>query len=496
MITLEELKHNLWDSAEILRGHFDANECKGYLLRLLLFKRLSDVFEENYERFDGKKIDSYKARYLLKNKCFFFPENSRWDYLKSLDREMPYALNKAFQEIEYSNPTLIDIFTSVSFIKQKNDNNYKYYDMLIYNLFQNFSRLNLRNSNLAEPDIIAKSCEFLIRMFPSYADTPEFYAPRELAELLVTLLEVKEQMTICDPVCRVGNLLFTYVNYLKKIRLDPQKVFLYGQEKNFDNWIIARINLLLHDVFEFDIRLGDILRDPKLVKEGNLMLFDRVIANPPFNLKNWGHEEAEFDKFYRFRYGIPPKGSADFAYIQHILATLSENGKAAVILPLGVLFRGGKEGSIRKRIVEEDLIEAIIELAPNLFYLTKIPTAVIIFNPNKLKNRKNKILFIDASNEYQKSGHQNYLHSDNIDHIVTNYQAFTDKEGYAKVVSLEEIAANNYILNINRYVLSPKIKKNEISIEAEISKLRELEISRTEAEKDMNRYLRELGIQI
>ena len=259
---------------------------------------------------------------------------------------------------------------------------------------------------------------------------------------------------------------------------------------------MAKINLLLHGIFDFDIRLGDTIRDPKLVQNDKLILFDRVIANPPFNLNNCGYKYADFDYYSRFRYGIPPKNRSNFAFIQHILATLKEAGKAGVIVPFGVLFRGGKEGLIRQRIVKDDLIEAVIGLPANLLFGAGIPIAVLIFNRKKVEERKNKILFIDASNQYEKSHNQNYLPSEGISQIIAFYQSFTNQEGYAKVIALEELAANDYMLNINRYILPCNLENKEIDIETKLTKLDELEAKRALAENDMNKYLRELGVNV
>jgi type I restriction enzyme M protein len=288
-------------------------------------------------------------------------------------------------------------------------------------------------------------------------------------------------------------------------------VLLYGQEVNLESWAIAKINLLLNNLYNFDIRLGDTLRDPQLVEGNKLMLFDRIIASPPFNVM-WGDEIGKIDKYNRFPYGIPPKNSGDFAFIQHILATLNDTGKAAVVVPPGVLFRGGgvvvrpgvlfrrgTEGEIREKLITADLIEAVIGLPPNLLYGTGIPIVILIFNRKKPEKHKGKILFIDASREYQKGKGRNYLGEQDIAQIVSVYQAFQDlvsledQKGYAKVVSFEELTNNDYNLNIHRYMETPKL---EVDIPAEITKLRELEAERAEAESEMNECLRALGVKL
>ncbi|UKP01471.1 N-6 DNA methylase [Nostoc sp. UHCC 0870] len=499
MITLKQLEEELWRAANILRADFSPfTDHKKYLLRLLLLKHLSDVFEEELEAIERKTGNRDLALSTPQYFRVFVPEHSRWSYLQRFNQFISTGLNVASREIEYKNPHLDKIFTSIDFESEYNYSVHEQHDNILRQLIEHFSHLNLAYGNLAEPDILGKACEYLIEKFAidSGKSGGEFYTPNKIAELLVNLLEVEKGMRICDPVCGVGGFLVAYFNYIKQTGLNLKDLSFYGQDKNLETWAIAKINLLLHGIFDFDIRLGDTIREPQLIQGKELMLFDRVVANPPFNLNNWGYEKHGFDPYYRFRYGEPPKSSGDFAFIQHILATLKNTGKAAVIVGNGTLFRGAKEGLIRERIIQQDLIEAVISLASNLLYNTSIPIVILIFNRNKSENRKNKVLFIDASSQYQKIGNQNYLQSEHITHIVSCYQAFTDKEGYAKVASLEEIADNDYILNINRYVLPLKTEKDKIDIEAEIIKLRELEAARTKAENEMNESLRELGVKL
>ena len=304
-------------------------------------------------------------------------------------------------------------------------------------------------------------------------------------------------MSICDPVCGAGGLLVECVRQMKQQGDCLNNLLLYGQEQNYETWAVAKINLLLHNIFEFDIRLGDVINDPQLIQGGKLMQFDLVVANPPFNLKikKWGYEMPPFFN-ERFLYGIPPQNKGDFAFIQHILSTLNSNGRAGIVVPHGVLFRGGAEGTIRRGIIEDDLIEAVIGLAPNLFYGTSIPTAILIFNRNKPATRRDKILLIDASEEEQKNKSQNYLGNEHIDYIFSLYQGFREEEGYSKIVSVKEIATNDYNLNISRYVLP---KEEEINLDAEINelskKLLQLDAELAEAESEVNKWLHELRVE-
>jgi type I restriction enzyme M protein len=497
MITLQDLEERLWIAAEILRGKLNANEYIHYLLRLLLFKRLCDVFEEEAEIIE-KKTDNHELAWNTPNSHqFFIPKNARWKKLINYS-DIGNELNVAFRDVEASNPRLEGIFTSFDFENKHNLLGYRDGNEALRELIIEFSHLNLRNSNLAKLDLLGRAYDFLIEKFVTNTgkNGGEFYTPQNVTELLVRLLNIQKGMSVCDPTCGTGGFLVACANYVRNKTEKSNDVLLYGQERDLNIWVIAKINLLLHGIFDFDIRLGDTIRDPKLVQNDKLMLFDRVIASPPFNLDDWGSESANFDYYSRFRYGIPPKSSNIFAFIQHILATLKETGKAGVIVPFGVLFRSGKEGLIRQRIVKDNLIEAVIGLPGNLLFGISIPIAVLIFNRKKAKERNDKILFIDASNQYQKNRSQNYLRSEDIKRIIVCYQNFTNEEEYAKVVALEELAANDYMLNINRYVLPCNLENKEFDIETELMNLDELEAKRALAENDMNKYLRELGVNV
>lgn len=504
MITLQHLEKVLGFAANILRGKLDTIDSFNLLVRLLLLKRLCDVFEE--ANMIEKTTDNDELVYSIPSSHrFFIPNDALW---KNLNLAYRYsysypcignAFNEAVSHIEAKNKELYKVFTSFDFNKIYKRLGYQDGNETLHQLIMEFSHLNLQNSNLAELHLLGKASNFLIENFVanSVKDVGMYYTPQNLTELLVRLIDIQKGMSVCDPTCGIGGFLVACANRVRNLEEKSNDVLLYGQEKDFNIWAIAKINLLLHDIFDdCDIQWGDTIRDPKLLQDNKLMLFDRVIADLPFGAEKSGYEFDYFDYNSRFRYGIPPKYSTEFAIIQHILATLKETGKAGVIVTLGVLFRSGKEGLIRQRIVEDDLIEAVIGLPANLLYGTGILTAILIFNRKKVEERKNKILFIDASNQYEKSRSKNYLRLEDINHIVTAYQAFVDEQGYAKVVTLEDLAANDYMLNINRYILPCNLEKKEIDIETELFKLRELEAKRTLAENDMNKYLRELGINI
>lgn len=489
MITLQYLEERFWTMTDILRKDLTLSQSIDYLIRLLLLKRLCDVFEET--SMIEERTSNHDLTYPIPSlHQFFIPEYALWKNLHT-SPDIGRALDTVTRMIEVNNPRLEGIFTSIDF------NRFDDRGRLLNQLVAEFSHLNLQNSNLVEPGLLGRVYDSIIEKFFNRAGRGDdiFFIPQNVTELLVRLLDIQQEMSICDPTCGTGSFLVACANYIKNETGKLNNVLLYGEGNNSQNWVIAKINLLLHDIFDFDIRRGNIIRDPQLVKDNKLMRFDRVIANPPLNL-SWSSENADFNYYSRFRYGIPPKNNANFIFIQHILATLKENGKAVVIVPLGVLFRSGKEGLIRKRIIEDDLIEAVIGLPANLLIGTTLPIAILILTHNKVEKRKNKILFIDANNQYQKIRHQNYLPSDAINRIVTVYQSFTNKEGYARVVTLKELAENDYMLNINRYVLPSNSENEEVNIDTKLVKLRELETKRTLAENDMNKYLRELGVDI
>lgn len=492
MITLKDLEYELRVAAKLLRGHIDANDYKYYLLRLLLLKRLSDLFEEEAKAIEQKIGNRDLAENSPDKYRFFIPEGSRWSDLQRIKENIGDSFNKALVAIEGAHPKFEGIFANTDFNKWK-----KVGDRILLSLIRQFSSLNLRNSNLAEADVIGRACKELLEKsaFSQGQKGGESTTPPQVAKLLVGLVEPREGTYICDPVCGMGGLLVECTHQIQNQEGNPRNVSLYGQEINRETWTTAKINLLLHDIFEFDIRLGDTIRNPQLLeKEEKLMLFDRVIAHPPLNLSDWGYEIARKGRDNRFRYGTPPESSADFAFIQHILATLNETGKAAVLISHGGLFRRGAEASIRGGMIRDDLIEAVIGLPPNLLYGSSIPAVILVLNRDKEKNRQGNILFIDdASREYQAGRNQNYLRDEDIKHIISTYSNFQDQEGYAKVVSCEQLAVDDYILDIKRYVTPPKLK---VDIEAEINKLRELEAERTRVESEMNECLRALGIKI
>lgn len=435
----------------------DASEFKDYIFGMLFLKRLSDAFEEAQEQViqtyldmgksqaDAERLASDEDEY---DKTFFVPERARWSNLKDLKHDIGPEMNKATEAIEEYNSSLEGVLSSIDFnIKNKLS------DKKLQDLLSHFSKYRLRTEDFESPDLLGSAYEYLIKQFADSAGKKggEFYTPSEVVQLLVSLLKPTAGMKIYDPTAGSGGMLIQTRNYLIKQGENAQNLSLYGQEMNLNTWAICKMSMFLHGVFNADIRKGDTLGDPQHTSGGELMSFDRVIANPPFSLKKWGKDGADSDPYGRYPYGTPPKDAGDLAFIQHMIASLNAEGKMGVVVPHGVLFRGSSEKDIRKGILEDDLLEAVIGLPSALFYGTGIPAALLIINKNKPVERKGKVLFINSELEYQEGKNQNKLRDEDIQHVIDVYDAYEDERRYSKVVEMDEIRENDYNLNIRRY---------------------------------------------
>ena len=490
-LTQQQLESHLWGAADILRGKIDSSDYKHYIFGLLFYKRLCDVWEEEYEQ----RLETYQDEELAADPDehrFDIPKGHFWKDVRKHETDIGTHLNNAFHAIEDANDRLRDVFQDVDF-----NNKQRFPDATLLALLQHFDTFRLRNCDV-EADILGNSYEYLIAKFADDAGKKggEFYTPKMVVRLIVECLRPEEGMTIYDPACGSGGMLLEAFHHLERQGKNPRSLHLYGQEMNLNTWAICKMNLFLHDIDDAFIQRGDTLRDPKhLVSEGSktLMRFNRVLANPPFSLKKWGNEVWKSgDPFGRDIYGCPPKSYGDLAFVQHMVASLKEDGKLGVVLPHGILFRGGAEGKIRKGMLEDDIVEAVIGLAPNLFYGTGIPACVLVVNKAKPEERKGKVLFIHGAEQMVEGKNQNTLSQENVDRLVKGYWDWTEEERFSRVVEIEEIQKNDCNLNIARYVQTAE-PEEEIDVAAELKVLKELQAQRDAAEAKMMGFLKELG---
>jgi type I restriction enzyme M protein len=515
-LTLETLESWLWDSANILRGSIDSSDFKNYIFGLLFLKRSNDVFEEEVENI--MKRDGVSRQDAEDETYFQLPLESRWETIKKETENIGIVLDKAFAAIERENTSLEGVMTATKFGDKE-----KLSDELLQRLLRHFNQHSLRNEHLASNELLGDAYEYLIKEFADDAGKKggEFYTPRGVVQLIVQLIKPEPKQKIYDPTCGSGGMLIESARYIAE---QPNgkvgnnvNVSLYGQEKNLGTWAIGKLNMLLHNFSDADIRKGDTLIDPKHRNDQNdLMLFDRVIANPPFSMDGWwtpaensievkldkdgkekkvtpDYKKVVSDPYGRFQYGVPPRGYADLAFLQHMIAVLKQDGKAGVVLPHGTLFRSGAEGAIRKALLDADLVEGIVGLPSALFYNTGIPASIWIINKNKTEAQKGKVTIIDASTDYKEGKNQNELLAEHVSKIVNAYDNVTDVDKYMRVVDVAEIAENDYNLNISRFIDTSEAEV-EVDIKAVHIKLDELEKREADIDSKLAGFLKELGV--
>ena len=493
-VTLSDLEQHLWGAANILRGSIDSGEYKSYIFGLLFFKRLSDVWREEYEQSLAEYGDENLAVDAEEHR-FDIPQGYDWSEVRRHTTNIGENLNAAFQAIEDANMKLRGIFQSVDF-----NNKDRFSDAILERLLQHFEHFDLRNSNV-DADLLGNAYEYLIKQFADDGGKKggEFYTPKEVVRLMVKCLEIDQGMTVYDPTCGSGGMLLEAYRAVEHAGKNARSLSLFGQERNLNTWAICQMNLFLHDIDDADVRRGDTLREPKhTVSEGSraIRTFDRVIANPPFSLKEWGHTVwSKGDPYGRDQYGTPPKSYGDLAFVQHMLASINDNGKLAVVVPHGVLFRAGAEGAIRKAFIENDLVEGVIGLAPNLFYGAGIPAAILFLRKKKPAHMQGLVMIVNGSEQVEEGRAQNYLRDNHIDALSSAYFDMTNIERLAAVVSIDDITTNDFDLSITRYVnFGEEVEAVDLAVEVE--KLGELIEERDAAEAKMNDFLRELGYSV
>ena len=498
-ITKQQLQSYLWESANILRGKIDSGDFKHYILGLLFYKRLSDVFDEEFEKLKEQVGEELALEKHLYADVFYIPLGCHWNDILSTSTNIGSKINEVFAKVTTANsPRLDGILDKIDF----NDKD-KLSDAAMNDLVNHFNIHKLGNEFITG-DMLGDAYEYLIAQFADDAGKKggEFYTPHQIVELLIEILQPKEGQSIYDPACGSGGILVTAAQYIKKQGQDAQKVFLYGQESVYATFILAKMNMILHGFNDAKVERGDTFMEPKHLVNGGLMKFDNVIANPPWNLDDWMHttqtvngkkKKTEIeDPFNRLVYGRPPASTADWAWIQHMYASLTHKGRIGVVMDNGVLFRGSSEAKVRKAFLDLDVVDAVIGLPGNLFANTGSPGCILIIDKNKPANRKGKVLFVDASNDYLEGKAQNHLRDEDITKTLETYTDYKTVERYCSVCNLEEIKENDYNLNISRYVdtTEPEVP---VIIEEVMDELKDLQLQREETNSKLSDYLKELG---
>jgi type I restriction enzyme M protein len=519
-LTFEQLKQHLFKASDILRKNLDASENRKPVLTLLFLKRLNDIFEENIEKLMNEQgLSKKEAENKRRHPIFYLPEDTRWKKLRDASEDLGSTIIEICKKIEDANHKKLGGTMMVSEFNIKE----KYPDTSLVKLIDHFSTsddgfFRLRNSDLENEDVFGDAYEQLLEMFASETKKKggQFYTPRQIVQLLIELIQPKFDHRINDPTCGSGGMLIhsrQFVEkYLKNEGKSPEEIkellknlTLNGQDSNIDTVNMCKMNMVIHSVPSFSIEWGDVLENPKFVKDGKLIEYDRVLANFPFS-ENWNPSGKDQDGYERFGYGIPPeKDKADFSFIQHMLKSLNDKGQAGIVCSQGILFRGGIEQKIRKNMIlgnkekglEGDVIEAVITLPEALFYGTGLPGCILILNKNKPENRKNKILFIYGAREgnYEIGKVRNKLRIQDIERISKLFRNYKTIDGDCKVVSINELEGNEFNLNLGLYVDTSE-PEDPIDVQKTINEIIEIKTEQDTLQKKIKKDLENIGFKM
>ncbi|EOF9223582.1 type I restriction-modification system subunit M [Klebsiella pneumoniae] len=501
MIDQDRINRVLWGVCDTFRGTISPDTYKDFILTMLFLKYISDVWQDHYEDYESQyKNEPELIVEMMKTERFVLPQEANFYelYKRRNEPKNGERIDQALHAIEEANGTKLkdggkSVFQDISFNTDKLGEE-KQKNSILKQLLEDFTdpELNLKPSRVGGLDVIGNAYEFLIGRFAANSGQKagEYYTPPEVSDLLAALLDPKPGESICDPACGSASLLMKCGKWITK-QYNSKNYELYGQEAIGSTWSLAKMNMFLHGEDNHKIEWGDTIRNPKLLdKNANLMLFDVVTANPPFSLEKWGLEDVSDDHFGRFRRGLPPKTKGDYAFILHMLETMKpKTGRMGVVVPHGVLFRGSSEGKIRQKLIEENLLDAVIGLPEKLFFGTGIPAVILIFKKNKIDEN---VLFIDASHDFKSGKNQNQLTTNNIKDIVSIYRKRDEKDKYSSLASLQDIRDNDYNLNIQRYVDTFK-EEEEIDLKAVLIEREQLKSQLDDLEAKMAVYIRELG---
>lgn len=495
-----EINSTAWAACDTFRGVVDPAQYKDYILVMLFLKYISDVWRDHYEKYKEQYgDDDERIRRRLGRERFVLPKGSGFYDLYEVRNEANIGehINIALDAIEEANKIKLEgVFRNIDFNSEANLGKTKDRNRRLKHLLEDFNKpqLDMSPSRVSE-DVIGNTYIYLIERFASDAGKKagEFYTPYKVTELLAKLVQPKAGDRICDPACGSGGLLVEAAR-----EVGGRDFALFGMEVNGSTWALARMNMFLHGMDGARIEWCNTLTSPTLVENDRLMKFNAVVANPPFSLDKWGQDEAENDRFNRFWRGIPPKSKGDYAFISHMIeAALEKEGRVAVVAPHGVLFRGGAEGRIRRKLIEDNLLDAVIGLPANLFPTTGIPVAVLVFDRSREKGGANEkqrdVVFIDASREFGSGKNQNTLTEQQLGNIVSTYLHRKDVDKYAHIAGIEEIKENDFNLNIPRYVDTYEEEK-ELDVASIQQTIEELEKELIQVKKGMVNAMNELGL--